>query len=137
MLEEACIYIGDCELSQMVFTCSATLFKTQVNSFTQVKLLILDNVWGVKKIIATRNFLDPSITIRLLLKRWVAWCAPFSCAVEVYHAHELIKFIKNLKNHTYFFILLYMCIKFYVQIPTNEWAIKKTNFLTYLKSKIC
>jgi hypothetical protein len=34
------------------------------------------------------------------------------------------------------FILLYIHIKFRVQIPNNEEAVKKTKFLTYLKLEI-
>jgi hypothetical protein len=36
-------------------------------------------------------------------------------SVHIYRSHELIKFIKNLKNVYIFLILLHLCIKFQVQ----------------------
>jgi hypothetical protein len=56
-----------------------------------------------------------------------------------YRAHELTKFAKKkLKKSIHVLsILLHLCIKFQIQIPNNEGAIKKTKFLTDLKSEIC
>jgi hypothetical protein len=55
-------------------------------------------------------------------------------SLDTYHAHELTNFIKkNLNKFTHVLsILLCLCIKFQVQIPNNEGAVKKTKFLTDL-----
>jgi hypothetical protein len=59
----------------------------------------------------------------------------FSCT---YRVHELKKFTKNLKTFTHVIsILLHLYIKFQVQIPSNEGAVKNTKFLINLKSEIC
>jgi hypothetical protein len=53
----------------------------------------------------------------------------------IYHVHELIKLIKNLKKFIYVLsIIFYLCIKF--QFPNNERAVKKIKFLIDLKSEI-
>jgi hypothetical protein len=53
----------------------------------------------------------------------------------VYRTNELTKLIKILKNFTHVFsIILQLCIKFQVQIASNEEAVKKIKFLRDLNS---
>jgi hypothetical protein len=54
--------------------------------------------------------------------------------LRIYHVHKLIKFIKN---YTYSSIIFYNCIKFQVQIPSCEGALKKIKFLINLELEIC
>jgi hypothetical protein len=51
-----------------------------------------------------------------------------------YRTHELTKFTKKSENtHTHVLsIIFHLCIKFQVQIPSNEGAVKMTKFLTDL-----
>jgi hypothetical protein len=60
------------------------------------------------------------------------------CMVSLctYRVYELIKFIK-LKNYIFsFHPTLFVNIQFQVQIFNNKGAVKKINFLTYLKAEI-
>jgi hypothetical protein len=54
----------------------------------------------------------------------------------IYRTYELIKFKKSKKIIHVLSILLHIHIKFRVQIPNNEEAVKRTKFLTYLKLEI-
>jgi hypothetical protein len=59
----------------------------------------------------------------------------FSCN---HRANKLTKFIKKSENFTdVLLILLHLYIKFQDQIHRKEKAVKKTEFLTDLISKIC
>jgi hypothetical protein len=56
----------------------------------------------------------------------------------IYRVHELTKFINKSKIFIHvIFIIPYLCMKFQIQIPNNEGAVKKIKFLTDLESEIC